>query len=323
MKAFTGRSEHIVVAIALLFITSTATADGSRKIRIDYPLTTLAKDVYLVQGPISEPNKDNQGFRNNVVIIVTQSGVVVMDPGTSVYVGNMVLEKIRGVTDKPVVAVFNSHVHGDHWLGNQAFKNANPDVNIYAHSKMIQLAATGEGNRWIDRFNAVTDNAVVGTEPIVPNVPVTDGQTIVVGRMDFRIHATGPAHSDGDIMIEVPQKGILFTGDNVRNGTVAINIASFRGNIAAMDRALNSKADVYIPGHGKPGGRKVVLAYRDFIETLRSTVAKHYETGMEAHQIKPLVLQALNEYRHWTLFEENIGRLVSLVYLEVEEESFN
>ena len=322
MNTLAGHAASVISAIAILLSVSSVSATDARKIRVDYPLIQLTEDVYVVQGPVSEPNMENQGFRNNVVIVVTRAGVVVMDPGTSVYVGNMVLEKIRRITEKPVVAVFNSHVHGDHWLGNQAFKKANQKVNIYAHSKMIQLAEAGEGKNWIDRFNIATGNAIAGTEPVAPNVAVTDGQTISVGGLEFRIHATGPAHSDGDIMIEVPQKRILFTGDNVRNGTVAINIASFSGNVVAMDRALDAKAEIYIPGHGKPGDRNIVLAYRKFIDTLRSTVAKHYEAGLEAHQIKPLVLDALSDFQDWTLFRENIGRLVSLAYLEIEADSF-
>ena len=90
-----------------------------------------------------------------------------------------------------------------------------------------------------------------------------------------------------------------------------------------MDRALGTGSTIYVPGHGDAGNTKVVLAYREFINTLRSTVARHYAGGMEAHQIKPIVLSELKDYQQWVLFNENIGRLVSLVYLEVEEESFN
>lgn len=42
----------------------------------------------------------------------------------------MALDKIRSVIDKPVAAVFNSHIHGGHWLGDQVSKEANSKVNI-------------------------------------------------------------------------------------------------------------------------------------------------------------------------------------------------
>ncbi len=82
----------------------------------------IAPGVYVIHGPTELPSPDNQGFMNNPAFIVTDAGVVVVDPGSSVQVGEMVLERIGQVTDKPVLAVFNSHIHGDHWLGNQAIR---------------------------------------------------------------------------------------------------------------------------------------------------------------------------------------------------------
>jgi len=323
MNRVTNRILLSFFTVALLFSCASAIADNSRAIRADYPLTKLSERVYVLYGPLSEPTKENQGFRNNVVIILTSAGVVVVDVGTSVYVGNMVLEKIRGITDKPVVAVFNSHIHGDHWLGNQAFKEANPKVDIYAHARMIEQANAGEGKLWVERFNAATDNAVVGTEPVIPNIAVKDGQVITIGDVKFRVHETGIAHSDGDIMIEIPQEKMLMTGDVVRAGTVSISSGSFKGNIIAIDRILSTKAETFIPGHGKAGGKEIVLRYRRFIDTLRSIVAKHYESGMPDYKIKPYVVDALKEFHGWLKFHEHIGRLVSLAYLEVQDEAFN
>ena len=56
----------------------------------------------------------------------------------------------RSITEKPIVAVFNTHVHGDHWLGNQAVKAAWPDVAIYGHPNMLALIEQGEGKAWVD-----------------------------------------------------------------------------------------------------------------------------------------------------------------------------
>lgn len=318
-----GKFATLIFAALALFTGSVSMADDSRKIRADYPVIKLSERVYVIYGPLEEPNTANQGFRNNVVMVVTSAGVVVMDVGTSVYAGNMVLEKIRSVTNKPVVAVFNSHVHGDHWLGNQAFKEANPNVDIYAHARMIELIKQGEGARRVAAMNAATDNAVVGTRPVAPTVAVTDGQVITVGDMKFHVHITGPGHSDSDIMIEIPQEKTLFTGDNVRADTVSFGMASFKGNLAAIDRILKTDAETFIPGHGRADGKKVVLTYRKFLDTIKSTVAKHYDSGMPDYKIKPIVVKALADYRNWVRFEEHIGRLVSLAYQEAENEAFN
>jgi len=311
-----------VAAVAFLFSSSIALADESRTIHADYPLTKLSDRIYVIYGPMGEPTKANQGFRNNIGFVLTSAGVVVVDPGTSVYVGRMALKKIRTVTKKPVVAVFNSHIHGDHWLGNEAFKEANPKVNIYAHANMIAQAKAGEGERWIKMFNAATDNAVVGTKPVAPNIAVQDGQIIKIGDVKFKIHYTGHAHSDNDIMIEIPQEQAIFTGDIVRAGLIGISNSSFQGNINAVNVALQTRSKLFIPGHGKAGGKMVAISYRDFLVLLRSTVAKNYDAGMPDYKMKPFVINALADYRNWSGFKDHIGRLISLAYLEVEEDSF-
>ena len=113
-----------------LFASLASTDDESRKNRADYPVTKQADRVYVIYGLLDEPSKANHGYRNNIVFVVIKTGVLGMDVGTSVYAGNMALDKIRSVTDKPVVAVFNSHIHGGHWLGDQVSKEANSKVNI-------------------------------------------------------------------------------------------------------------------------------------------------------------------------------------------------
>lgn len=312
----------MILAVCLNMAVAGIYAGTDREIRKDYPVTKLADHIYTIYAPVSDPNKDNQGFRTNATFVVTSKGVVVFDPCASVYVGRMILKKIKTVTDKPVVAVFNTHVHGDHWLGNQAFKDANPNINIYGHGNMIKQAKEGEGDRWIKLFNDATDNAVVGTRPVPPNKPVKDGQVIKIGDMSFRIHHPGLAHTDGDIMVEVIQEKALLTGDIVRVGQVGISEKSFKGSIKAMDQALNTGSKLFIPGHGKAGNRQIVKNYRKFMSILRNTVAKHYSAGLSDFEIKPRAVKNLSEYKDWNLFKENIGRLVSLVYLEVEAESF-
>ncbi len=88
----------------------------------DYPLVRVSDKIYVIYGPFDLPNQTNHGFRNNPVIVLTSSGVVVFDPGGSAWAGEMVAGKIKSISQKPVVAVFNSHAHGDHWLGNEGIK---------------------------------------------------------------------------------------------------------------------------------------------------------------------------------------------------------
>ncbi|MFN9961437.1 MAG: MBL fold metallo-hydrolase, partial [bacterium] len=75
----------------------------------------------MIQAPDGFPTPENRGLMANVIFAIGPSGVVVMDSGCSLQIGEMAIRMIRSLTAQPVVAVFNSHYHGDHWLGNHAF----------------------------------------------------------------------------------------------------------------------------------------------------------------------------------------------------------
>jgi len=93
----------------------------------------LSPHVWMVYAKEGFPTAENQGLMASILFVVTQKGVVVLDTGASVQIGQMAIRMIKTVTPKPVVAVFNSHYHGDHWLGNHAFADAyGKDLPIHA-----------------------------------------------------------------------------------------------------------------------------------------------------------------------------------------------
>ena len=129
----------IIVTAVFLLITLPAYAGFLDNFKAEQ----VSNHVWVIHGPLELPNEKNEGFMNNPAFIVTDGGVVVVDPGSSVHTGNMLLREIRKVTDKPVIAVFDTHVHGDHWLGNDAIKRAFPEADIYAHDKTISMIEAG------------------------------------------------------------------------------------------------------------------------------------------------------------------------------------
>lgn len=143
--------------------------DRAPAIKNGYAARAVAPHTYVIEGPLALPNKDNQGFMHNAGFVVTDKGVVAIDPGGSVQIGEMVLAKIRGVTKAPVLAVFNTHVHGDHWLGNQAIRAAFPQAVIYAHENMRVKAQAGAGEHWVGMMMRMTEGAVKGTQPLAPD----------------------------------------------------------------------------------------------------------------------------------------------------------
>lgn len=315
-------------AIALAGFMTAAVAcqrpsNDAAPLRADYPLTRITEGVYIIQGPLGFPNPENQGFMSNVGVIVTPHGVVVVDPGSSKQVAEMALRKMATLTPAPVIGVFNTHIHGDHWLGNGAIHAAAPHAVFYAHRQMLEQARTGAGDEWLNLMMQLTQGGARGTQIKPPDLAVDDGDTITIGGQGFRIFHTGTAHTDGDIMIEVIGKGVLFCGDNLFNGrTPRLDDGSFRGNIAALDVALKTRAQYFVPGHGAVGGRELPESFRRFLAIILETVRHEYARGRADVDMRPAVLQQLAAYRNWVDLDAGLGRLISIAYLEVERDAF-
>ena len=291
----------------------------------DYPLDRITDRIEVIYGPLEMPDERNRGFRNNVVIVTTSAGIVLFDPGGSAWAGEMVAKKIHAITGKPVVAVFDSHAHGDHWLGNEGIKRVFPDVVIYGHPRMKARLEGNDGQTWLDTINRVTNGKADGTRVVAPDLTVNDGDVVRVGDTDFRIIHTGSAHTDNDIMIEIAGEDAVFTGDVVRNNFLGLmeEDASFSGNIAGIDRLLGMKVRYYIPGHGRVAGAAMPGRYRDYLVSLRDAVQEQMDVGLADYEMKPAIAETLADYSDWTNFDRYLGAHISRAYLELEAESFD
>jgi len=128
--------------------------------------------------------------------------------------------------------------------------------------------------------------------------------------------------TDGDIMLDIIEEEVFLFGDVLRVENISPFMASFSGDLKALDMAEMLNAKVYVPGHGPSGDKVLIAEYRKFITILKSEVKKYYEEGLSDYEMKPKVIMALDKFKDWSGFDENIGRLINLAYLEVESEAF-
>ncbi len=313
--------KHVFVTILLgSFIQTGYSSELS--IKKHYNLDKLSNNVYVIHGPNEAPSKQNKGFRNNPVLVNTSKGIVVIDPGSSVYTGEMVVKKAKEISNKAIVTVFNTHTHGDHWLGNHGIKNNFNNIVIYSHPNMKAGIDAGDGETWVKAINKQTDGMIQGTKVVGPTKIAKHGDSIKFGNITFKIYNNGKAHSDSDLMIEIVEEKVFVFGDNFRSKNLSNFMASFKGNLEALDMGLKTKAKIFVPGHGLSGGKKTVKDYQSFITKLKKEVHKHYEAGLSDFEMKPKIVETLNKHKSWTGFNANIGRLINLAYIEVENELF-
>lgn len=283
----------------------------------------VSKHVWVIHGPLEIPTLANRGFMNNPAFIVTDQGVIVVDPGSTEEVGEMLLQRIRQVTPLAITHVLNTHIHGDHWLANDAIRQAYPEVIIMADPRMIKKARAGAGQSWLESMERMTEGLSRGTQIAFPQQAVADGAEFKIHGLSFRIHSVGKAHSDSDIMIELVNDSLMFTGDNVSyERIIRMDDGSFRDNIAACERAIGLKLKHYVPGHGPTGDVSRVVAMKQYLHIIYQSVAELYEQGMSDFEMKPQIAKKLSAYHNWSGFDEQLGKTISLALLEVEQAEF-
>ncbi|MDH5228670.1 MAG: MBL fold metallo-hydrolase [Gammaproteobacteria bacterium] len=289
----------------------------------DYAADKIAENSYVIHGPAGFPSPENKGFMNNPVFTITAKSVVLIDPGSSLYTGEMVLRQIKKLTNKPITHVLSTHVHGDHWLGNHAIKNTFPNAKFLAHPEMISQANAGAADRWLKIMMDMTKGATKGTIAVIPEKAVNDAARIIVDNYTFEILAPKQAHSGTDIMIHIVEDKVLVSGDNILNQRLGrLDDASFRGSINACDVALASGAKIFVPGHGPTGDAAMVSTFKNYLSIIYNSASELMDEGLSDFEMKPKIVAKLKAFHGWVDFDNQIGKHVSLAVLEAEKASF-
>ncbi len=86
----------------------------------------LADNVYALIGPTTDRDPQNMGNNANFGVVVTNEGVVLIDPGATHKGARMIHDAVRAITDKPIELVINTGGQDHRWLGNGYFKRCPP-----------------------------------------------------------------------------------------------------------------------------------------------------------------------------------------------------
>ncbi len=288
----------------------------------EYHFQKVNKNVYVMHGPVMEPNVENKGFMNNPAVIEGKNGLIVIDPGGNYNIGKEVLAEIEKVSKKPILAVINTHKHGDHWFANLAILKKYPKVKIYAHPQMIKEVKAGEANKWYEILDRLSHN-LKGTKPFAfPNSELKDGQLLEVDGQKFEIMHPKKTHTDTDIIVKHTNSNTIFLGDNVMRGRLGgfDDSSSIFGNIELLENLKkDTNAKLYVPGHGLSGKKEEVIdPYLTYLKTVVKYAKKAYEADEKPYTVKKDMFNELKKYASWDAFERQGAKHLQKAYLEVE-----
>lgn len=265
---------------ALLFAASlAASAADYPPIKSQVVPIQVTPRVYYVQGHAGLASAANEGYNANAGFVVTDEGVVVIDALGTPALGKALLGAIRKVTPKPVRRVILTHYHADHFYGVEPLQRAGAE--IWAHRAALEYLESGEAQRRLeqrarDLFPWVDESMKI----VRADRWLDDTATFTMGGVRFDIHHLGPAHSPEDVIIVVPQEGVIFSGDILFAGRIPfVGEADSKRWLERIDRLLELRPRVIVTGHGptsRDPARDLALT-RDYLLYLRLAMGKAVE----------------------------------------------
>ena len=304
-----------MVAAAVLILVSTLVQAGP----LPEPVVQKINDrVYVLLGPLDFPNKGNQGYMVNTTAIIGDKGVILVDTGFTDEVGKHLGKTISKLTLKPVTHIINTHHHGDHHLGNIAFKGAE-----VTSTQQCKDFVENTGYEWIDVVQKASGVKFPNTIPVPASVTVlqeTRTERVIDG-VKVVLWAPKGSHSPDDLIVYLPDDKVLMAGDILVNRTTPVfNDAHIRNWIGTLEDIQHIDTETLVPGHGPLMTKIDVAALHQRMSSLYAGIEAGYKKGLSDTEIRKTL--NLSEWKNLLRFEEQIGANINRVFLEVEQVNF-
>ena len=211
------------------------------------PWRELVPGIYRA---VAEPESVNLG------LVVGTDAALLVDTGSSPVQGRAVRESVARVTDRPLVAVVLTHWHFDHAFGLAAFG----DLTTVGHETVRDRLGSPEALAEAARLDV--DAGELGR----PSRELVVATAFDLGGRRVEVAHLGRGHTDGDLVVVVPDAEVVFTGDLVESaGPPSFGSDSvpdeWAGTLDGLV-GLMTERTIAVPGHGDPVDRQFVFTQR-------------------------------------------------------------
>ncbi|MEM7744803.1 MAG: quinoprotein relay system zinc metallohydrolase 2 [Pseudomonadota bacterium] len=297
-------------------VSCVATSDLPRRLE-PLGVVEVAEGVYVHQGKHAIPNARNAGDLANLGFVIGGDAVAVIDAGGSRAVAERLYAAILTKTDLPVRYLILTHMHPDHALGAELFRELGAE--IIGHPNLEQALANRASSYMAGFLDLLGGEAFLGTQLIGPDRSISDGTLDLGGRvLEVRSHPL--AHTESDLTVLDRQTRIWFVGDLVFAG----HTPALDGSLTGWQKALAEMAeeDVHqiVPGHGPaamdwPAGADATRLYLEVLaDETRAAIAVGEPMTQATHHIGE------SQRENWLLFDEFNRRNATAAYKELEWE---
>lgn len=297
--------------------------------RYSYTTEKITDNIYVLK-----PNINNYRWVTaNIVVIINNDDVFVVDSGLLPSAGEEAIKEIKKLTNKPVRYLLNTHWHGDHWQGNEAFAKAYPGLQIIASEKNKQ-AIERNGMLWVkifynrylgmmlkedeaslrnqDSVQTMTSEQKIELEeglkqvkldsaemltlkPVFPNTTFSDKMVISSGDRDIELYYLGIGNTIGDAIVYLPKEKILITGDLVVYPSPFESGAFSKDWINTSLKLQKSfRYDILIPGHGAV---QHDTTYLEYLNALFKEIAKQMNDAFSSGNVDANTVVTIVTYK--------------------------
>lgn len=244
----------VIAAAAIAATPALAQRDFSS---VEITTTEVSNGIYMLEGA-----------GGNIGLSVGENGAFVIDDQFA-PLSEKIMAAIRSVTDKHVEFVLNTHHHGDHTGGNEAFGEAG--AYIVAHDNV---------RKRLDDDEDVADGAL-------PVITFSESATFHRNGQEIHIFHPDNAHTDGDAIVFFRTANVVHMGDVFfARRYPYIDIGSgggINGYIAALETAgaLMDEETKVIPGHGPLSAKADIEATAAMLKDVRARVQALIDQGLD------------------------------------------
>ena len=226
-------------------------------------LTQIADNVYSYVN-VKNASPANS-FAANAGIIVGRDGIVVVDTLISAKEAQRFIKDIRKISDKPIRYVVDTHCHLDHTFGNSEFAKIGAVIVSHARCRENMLKNSAETLKNAGKYG-LTSAQMEGTKIDYPTLTFTDKMTINLDDQRIELIYIAPSHTTGSIIVNIPDKKVLFTGDILfTDFHPFMGDGDIPGWVKNLDYITALDVERIIPGHGPVSGKKDITDMRSYI----------------------------------------------------------